>query len=148
MADPILLREANGRFASVQKLISQMQNPAPLLDIIGKLLKASTEKRITTTKLDPQGRAWKPWSFATFLARSKKGNAGRGLLYDSGNLARNISYTVQGQQVLVGVNAGAAPYARFLQSGTPNMPARPFVGISADDNQAIRLAVQQYLTKN
>lgn len=141
----VILREANGRFATVQKLIDSLQNPRPLLEIVGQILKQRTKQRITTTKIDPTGRQWKPWSYSTFIARARKGNVSRGVLYDSGNLLNSITYQVSGKQVVVGVNSGMAPYAVFLQNGTPNMPARPFIGISKDDNDAVRTAVKNYL---
>lgn len=142
----VILRDERGRFASVQQLIDKIQHPEPLLDQIGKILKASTQARITTTKKSPDGTPWAPWSYATLLARMKDGSASLGILNHTGNLLKSITYQVQGRQVKVGADSSVALYAKYLQEGTLNMPARPFVGISQQDNEAVRIAVRRYLT--
>ena len=137
------LRLKNGRFASIQQLINSLQNPAPLLQRVGEFLKASIKDRIKTTKTDPAGNPWQPWAFATELARERKGTASSGLLFDSGRLYDSIDYQVQAKSVIAG--AGVS-YARYLQAGTQNMPARPFVGISKQDTQSIDVLVREYLS--
>jgi len=136
------LRLKNGRFASLQQIINSLQNPAPLLDQVGQYLKKSTQERISTTKKSPSDQPWAPWADVTAMAREKKGTAGRGLLFDSGALYDSIDYQVQAKSVIVG--AGVS-YARFLQAGTFNMPARPFIGFSQQDKTNIHNMVVEYL---
>jgi len=137
-------------------LLRQLQNPQAALDAIGKAFVISTQNRIKNTKQSPQGVAWGAWHLSTLLGRIKKGTASRGLLYDSGNLYNSIFYQAQGPraangrfqrtQVVVGVNTGMAPYAQYLQNGTPKMVARPFIGISADDQKVALAILQRHLS--
>lgn len=86
-----------------------------------------TQERIRTTKKDPEGRAWAPWSMATIRARNKDGTAGRGLLWRTGALLNSIQSRVRGWTAEVWSTAN---HARFIQFGTPKMTARPFLGFS------------------
>lgn len=140
----IRLRSRNGSFISIEKLIDKLENPARMLDQIGQTLQASIQARISTTKTSPNGVPFAPWSIKTALARLKKGNASRGILYDSGTLLNAVQYQVNGKRVEVGVDS-SAPYGVFLQNGTRHMPARPFVGISDQDREMVRVLLQSYL---
>lgn len=140
----IRLRAKSGRFISIQQAIDKLENPAQFLDKVGQMLQASTQARISTTKTSPNGVPFTPWALGTALARQRKGNAARGILYDTGNLLNSISYQVIGKQVQVGVTT-AAPYGTYLQNGTRHMPARPFVGISEQDREMVRVLLQTYL---
>jgi phage virion morphogenesis protein len=131
----------------ITALVGKLNNPRPLMDEVGRILVKAIQARITTTKVGPDGSAWAPWSPATLAARSRRGNVSRGLLYNSGNLERSIGYDNHDNRVVVGADANKAPYAAYLQEGTSRMPARPFVGISAADQSAIRSAVSKYLVK-
>lgn len=140
----IRLRAKSGRFISIQQAIDKLQNPQQFLDQVGQLLQNSTQQRITTTKTSPNGTPFAPWSIGTALARMKKGNSARGILYDTGNLLNAVKYQVIGKRVEVGVDQ-SAPYGSYLQNGTRHMPARPFVGISEQDKEMIRTLLQTYL---
>ena len=132
------------RGQELAKRIERLKDPAPALEEIGKILQANTLARIMFTKKGPDNKAWPAWATSTLMARIKKGNAAQGLLYDTGNLARSIKYQVQGKQVVVGSD-GSAPYATYLQEGTPNMPARPFIGISRQDQAEIHREMLNFL---
>lgn len=129
-----------------EEIVKKLRDPRPLLETIGQLLVASTQARIRTTKTDPRGGAWAPWSTATYIARARSGQLAGGLLYNSGQLYRSIDYKVQGKQVIVGSNN--VFYASFLQDGTPKMPARPFIGFSDGDREMINRTAQRYLLKS
>lgn len=126
-------------------LLNRLKNPQAALDDIGKALVASTQRRLKDTKESPAGAPWAPWKLSTLLGRIKKGTASRGLLYDSGNLYNSIQYQVQGKGVTVGVNTNQAPYGQFLQAGTPNMPARPFIGVSKTDQDVIGSILRRHV---
>lgn len=126
----------------LQEVVGKLQNPKPLLDRIGQYLVSTTQARIRSTKTSPDGTPWAPWKPGTYLARAKRGALGGGVLYDTGNLFSSITYTVGPDSVEVGT---AAPYARFLQQGTPRMAARPFLGISQDDETAIAAIIRRHL---
>lgn len=126
-------------------LLNRLKNPGPALDDIGKALVASTQRRLKDTKESPAGVPWAPWTLGTLLGRIKKGNQNRGLLFDSGNLYNSINYQVQGKGVTVGVS-NQAPYAVFLQNGTPKMVARPFIGVSKNDQEVIGSILRRHIS--
>lgn len=128
---------------NIEQFIARLENKTPFLNDVAKLLKAKAVNRITTTKIDPYGKAWPQWAVATARARAKRGTAGRGLLYESGRLSNGITAEVQGNQAIVGVQG--VPYASFLQNGTNKMPARKFLGISQQDEVQIKTMLVKYL---
>ena len=63
---------------------------------------------------------------ATIEARRSRGTfPGKGILYEFGGLFRSFKVQVGTNVVAIFSNK---PYAKFLQKGTPRMPARPFLG--------------------
>jgi phage virion morphogenesis protein len=129
----------------ITKLLRNLQDTTPLLQNIGDHLVASSRARIRTTKADPDGNAWEPWAPATRAARIKAGTAGSGLLYDTGTLFNSITASISRNRAVVSTTV---PYATYLQNGTINMPARPFLGVSQGDMDAIRRFVTQHLLKH
>lgn len=132
------------RTNNIQRLLAKLQDKEPVLQQVGELLVNSTKARIASTKTSPDGSPFAPWSFATLKARQKDGSASSGILLKTGRLLNSIEYQIQGDQVVVGANS-SAPYANFLQVGTPNMPARPFVGISQPDTELIQSVLRKHL---
>ena len=123
-------------------LIKRMKNPRPLLSEVGDIIREDIQERIKTTKVDPNGTPWAPWSERTFIARAKEGSAGLGLLYRTGRLYNSLVKDVHSRDVKV---YSTAPYAAYLNNGTKNMPARPFIGISEKANKDIDILVRSYL---
>lgn len=136
-----IIRKKDG----ILKTINALKNPQPFLEEAGQILQANTIARILFTKQSPDGTAWPAWATSTMRARQRKGNAAQGLLHDTGALSQSIRYEVRGKQVIVG--SSGLMYARFLQEGTMNMPARPFIGISRKDRGELRAALAAYLRK-
>lgn len=130
---------------SLQKALEALGRLGPALDAVGKNQQANVTARILFTKMAPDGKPWAPWARSTAKARMKKGNAGQGLLNDSGELSRSIRYQVSGKQVIVGSIAG--PYAEFLQFGTNKMPARPFIGWSEQDKKEAKQIMMDHLKR-
>lgn len=128
-----------------EEVLNKLKDPRPMLDSIGQLLVASTQARIRTTKSDPRGTPWAPWSIGTYIARARAGSLSGGLLFETGRLLNSIDYQIQGKQVIVG--SSGVPYAGFLQEGTKNMPARPFIGFSQGDNDVVKRTAERYLLK-
>lgn len=120
-------------------------NKDRFLDNVGQELVNSTKRRLETTKQDPDGQAWSPWSIATQKARQKEGTASLGLLNRTGTLLESITYKLQGQNVIVGTDV---PYSVFLQMGTSKMPARRFIGFGAQDEQTIRRIWTEWLNND
>jgi len=128
----------------ISALIRNLQRPQPLMQRIADHLVASTRARIRTTKTSPDGTPWRPWAPATADARTADGSAVFGLLFRTGFLYQSIQASVQGTQVTV---FSDAPYAKHLQQGTTRMPARPFLGISQGDQDAIMGFVDRYILR-
>ena len=126
----------------LQEAAKKLANPGNLLHSIGQYLVSSTQARIRTTKTDPDGKPWAPWAPGTYLARAKAGTLQGGLLLNSGRLLNSVGYRVSGKTLEV---EATAPYAGFLQNGTPRMPARPFLGISKGDETAINNMLSRFL---
>ena len=135
-----------GKAEGLQRRIDRLARSDEFLEIVGNILVESTMQRISKTKMGPDGSAWPAWATSTGIARAKKGNAGLGLLWDDGTLLGSITYEIQGKQVVVGSNAGQ--YAEYLQNGTGNMPARPFIGISKEDLKKIDKALADFVKDN
>lgn len=110
---------------ALRKVDKAVSNVKPAMKEIADKEIRNAQNRIRMKKTDPEGRPWRPWSYATMQNRIKQGNAGRGLLYVSGLLARSFNKDVSGNELSI---SNDAPYAEYLQEGTRNMPARPFLG--------------------
>lgn len=108
----------------------------------GEKSKSETRRRIAVGKTDPNNVRWAPWAYSTLLHRINKGNAGLGLLYDTGALWRSIQYQVKGKTLHLG---SSEEYAKYLQHGTRNMPARPIVSFN---NRKTKNEVKKLLKKN
>lgn len=90
------------------------------------------QNRIRNTKTDPEGQPWAPWSMATIRANRNKGGS---LLFRTGALLNSIQFRISEKTLTIYSNAG---YAKYLQFGTPKMPARPFLGWSQADINRIK----------
>jgi phage gpG-like protein len=126
-----------------------------LMEGIGRLVQGQTRRRIETEKTSPAGAAWKP------------NRAGTSILYRSGALARSIDYAAADDSVQVG---SALVYAGVHQGGAVivpktatrlvfhaggrlvfamkvTIPARPFVGLSADNQNEIVETAEEWLER-
>lgn len=111
-----------------------------LLTQIGGDLEAQTRERLSSTKTAPDGERWKPWSTA-YAARAKP-NAK--LLERTGTLIDSIAFEVGDDAVTVGSNM---VYAATHQFGRGNIPARPFLGVSAEDIEDIGSTELDFIAK-
>lgn len=128
------IKDALGKYA---KKISDSRD---LMEELGEIIEEDIRHRIVKLKKDPDDKPWKPWRKSTRKARQKKGNAALGLLFDSGELAASITHKVTAKNKLqVGTDN---PYAGYLNDGTNNMAARPFIGISKRAQKGIDEALK------
>ena len=74
--------------------------------------------------------------------QNKSGSIRGGILVDHGDLRKSITYFASAQSVAVGTDRH---YGQYHQSGTVHMPARRFLGLSAEDKTGIDKLVQQFL---
>lgn len=127
MARNVEFRGGDRLIGRIKRQQKKMRNPSRILRTVGREETQSARNRIRFTKRDPEGKGWAPWRPATLFSRIEKGNAGQGLLWDTGALLKNFYFRVT-KDGLVIVNR--MPYAGFLQQGTSKMRARPFLAWS------------------
>lgn len=155
--------------AALRRLRSRTDDLGPVLKAIGEDLVASTQQRFATATA-PDGTPWAANSEVTIsrylgLSRanfkkdgslSKKGEARsagkKPLTGESGQLRQQIHYRVDGNVLEVG---SSMEYAAMQQLGGkkaefPNLwgdiPARPFLGLSAADRGDIEQTITDYLS--
>lgn len=147
--------------SGLSQLSGQMENLTPVMEQIGEYLVMSTKERFKAGT-SPAGTKWAPKS-ATTLARygARKSNRVdvRPLFGPSGMLSSQIFHEARAQEVEVGSNLVYAAVQQFgagkgqfgtMSNGSPipwgNIPARPFLGISAKDEQNILALIADFLT--
>lgn len=139
----------------LQRMIDAGQNPSTALKEVGLDLVESTKQRFQTTQTAPDGSRWAENSPVT-LAR-KAGN--KPLTGETGSLMKEIHYQLISNDTLeVG---SIMDYAATQQFGAKqgqfgrnkrnapipwgDIPARPFLGISTEDEQTILDTFNNYL---
>ncbi|MCW9041740.1 MAG: phage virion morphogenesis protein [Pseudopelagicola sp.] len=107
---------------------------AELADGAGAILESSTRDRFDT-KLAPDGTPWEPWSEAYDETREDW----HSLLVEEGGLRDSIASYSSGTEVEVGSNLIYAAHQHFGGDETGSgIPARPFLGISDQDESDLR----------
>ena len=139
------------------QLIGALTHPEPALRSIGEELQRTTQERFDQgQKQAPDGT---PWARNRPVTIALKGRDNP--LYQRGNLQNTIRYQLRGATgVEVGTNLiyGAAHqfgmpkgYAGRTRRGAPipwgNVPARPYLGLSADDETEVVRILRDYLER-
>ena len=111
---------------------------------IGALLEGSTKERIATGKEGPNGETWPDWS--EDYAASRHG--GHSLLMGEGSLLDSVQNYSRGGAAVVGTNLvyGAIHQFGGEEVGS-NIPARPYVGMSAEDREEISDLVTDHMER-
>lgn len=139
--------------AWLRRSIQHLSHPADALAEIGEILVKSTQKRFGT-ETDPDGGRWAPNSPVT---RARKTNPH--ILTEHGYLGDTIHAQMEGATaVLVGSGMKYAAVQQFgrkkgasgtTRKGAPipwgDIPARPFLGVSAEDRRDIEETLASYL---
>lgn len=112
-------------FAMMNSTLGRLRRPQPVMMAAAELGAKSVKARIKSLKTTPDGQPWANWSPITADRRSRRGNAGNGLLFDTGALYQSVDWKATGK---TGEVSAGASYAQYLQEGTKRMPARPFMG--------------------
>lgn len=155
--------------AALEQLGERVANPAPALSEIGERLTESTQARFNTSTA-PDGGRWAPNSQATILGylagksgsyQKKSGKisakgAGYAMnkkpLVASGLLQDSIHWQLRGREaVTIGTDRFSDAWdegATVHQFGSRNgkIPARPFLGISDEDERTILEIVTAHLS--
>lgn len=137
---------------ALERLAKAATNPRPALLAIGEDLVESTKKRFSTSTA-PDGKAWAPNSPMTL--KRKRGSKP---LVNEGTLRDQIGYAEGGNVLTI---FSSMEYAATQQFGAKqgefgrtkrnapipwgNIPDRPFLGISDDDEQMIVETISEYL---
>ncbi len=131
--------------------VERLANKQTLMDAIGFAVENQTRDRIANEKESPEGAPWKPWSPGYAATRA----GGQSLLQSEGDLLDTLTYAVDidGEAVEIGSNQ---PYAAIQQfggkSGMPPgpaaIPARPYLGLSVDNQDEIEHLVTRWLDEH
>lgn len=139
----------------------------PLMQVIAQDLESSTRLRFQDGR-DPSGKPWLPLSAATRFSRARKAAGGRVYtasrrrttaaftraylgnmqpLLDTGRLRNSITSRYGGDYAEVGTNVVYAPIHQFggKAGRGVNIPARPFIGMSADDRALVVERLRQHI---
>ncbi len=161
--------------AALRSLRGRSENLAPLMQKLGEQLIESTQNRFSTatapdgSPLAPNSEVTisrylglTRGNFKKDGSRSKKGEARaaskKPLTGETGELRRQIHYRVVGNSLEVGSTMEYAAVQQFGRKkgesgsdrrGRPlpwgDIPARPFIGLSADDKSGIEQSISDYL---
>ncbi|RCJ20144.1 hypothetical protein A6S26_05330 [Nostoc sp. ATCC 43529] len=138
MADIIITLDDLAARQDLAEIEHRLYNLRPAFASMGEYMVRKTEQNFKGER-DPDGVAWDPLS-----AAYRKRKRGTKILTESGRLRASITYRADGTQVVVGCNV---KYARAHQYGYPkrNLPARPFLGASAEDEQELGEILLSYI---
>lgn len=142
--------DAKKAIDGLNRIVASLTNPSPLLGDIGEHLLISHRERFDKAE-DPEGNPWAPLSPAYLESkRKRKSRHPRDILVRDEHL-RALHYQVSGKQLWVGTNREYGAVHQFgaekgefgtTSRGAPipwgDIPARPFLGLSGDDETAIR----------
>ncbi|UWQ92992.1 phage virion morphogenesis protein [Rhodobacteraceae bacterium M382] len=142
---------------ALRRVEAGLADPTELYQDLGELLVASTQDRILEG-LAPDGTAHAPRSEVTLARYAKRGLSFGKPLNQSGEMRQQIHYEADAQGVSWGSNAiqaavmqfGAAQgafgaNARGLPLPWGNIPARPFIGFSEEDEINVEAEILEWL---
>ncbi|MEY9138509.1 phage virion morphogenesis protein [Bradyrhizobium diazoefficiens] len=135
----------------IQRLLHQSEDLTPVMRQAADYMVNSTRNRILRTKTGPDGERWKAISE---LTAQLKGSTS--ILFEHGDLARSIKIgDVSNDGFMIVTDA---EQAQWLQEGVrrvkgkyrpkkpaPQIPPRPFMGFSAENNSRIARMIRDYL---
>lgn len=151
--------------ALLRQIGDRVADPKPLLNDIGAALQQSTRERFDTMT-DPTGKKWPRLALATEIGRAggrkrvftKKGGFRKGavarmdnlrILFRQGHLRNSITFRASRTGVEIGTNLAYGALHQFGgQAGRGRkitVPARPYLGLSAADEDKIEGLAQDYL---
>ena len=140
---------------ALKRLAREAADFTPALREIGEMLVAGTKQRFET-KRAPDGEPWAPLSPVTV---ARKGNDDI-LVGETNNLSDQIAYAISGHVLEVG---STMPYAATHQFGAKkgeygktkrgapipwgDIPARPFLGLSSEDEADIAAIIAEHIER-
>ena len=128
------LKEVHKYLANLELTENKKQE---LLANIGTVVVFQTRDRFKS-KQSPTGLKWAPWS----QEYAKTRHNGHSLLENEGYLKQSIVYKVSSNTVEIGSDE---VYAGTHQYGHKGIPARPYLGINAEDKKELEVEIIEYL---
>lgn len=134
---------------ALQALLDVTGHLEPALDAIGLYIESSILQNFRDQH-EPDGTPWQELSETTLENRRQDG-VGAEILRDTGRLNNSITHNVDDDFVEVGTNV---VYANMMHFGGKkadfpwlwgDIPARPFVGTSDDDNEEIAMILRRFI---
>lgn len=145
MSGAVLTYDGRGlkRVAKPIDSLAQIDRRA-LMDVVGATIESQTKRRIEDEKTDPEGTRWQAWSEGYAETRHQ----GNSLLMGAGDLDDSLTHTVLLGADCVEVGSNLI-YAATHQYGDErrNIPARPYLGISSDDEAEIYAVLDDFLER-
>lgn len=130
------------RLNHLVEALLQRPDTRELMTTVGAVTEAQTRRRIEEDKRGPDGRPWDTW--ADDYARTR--HQGQSLLVGDGDLLDSLHYEAGREHAEVGSNL---VYAAIHQlGGRPvgkNIPERPYLGLSDDDEAELQQVVDDWL---
>lgn len=113
---------------------------AELADAASELLASQTQRRIDEDKAAPDGTPWADWSDDYAATR----HGGHSLLQGRNHLLPSIQGYATAEEAVAGSNLD---YAAVHQNGSEDgdTPARPYLGLSRDDEVELRALVEGFV---
>ena len=120
---------------ALRRIAGALADPSPAMRAIATHLADRAEDAFET-EASPGGMPWPALKPATERARKRSGHVPITILQRSGALVRSILADWSDTEAVAGTNL---VYAATHQFGDPerNIPARPFLGVSEQDNRFI-----------
>ena len=120
---------------------------ALLMESAAAILESGARRRIGEEKVGPDGEAWAPWSATYAVSRGR----GQSLLQAEGDLLDSTAPRSASDEAVVGSNL---VYSAIHQMGGEagrerarvTIPARPYLGMSSEDQADIEDLVISYTT--
>ena len=126
--------------AALQNLLHATDNLQPVLNDIGEILINSTRERLEA-QIEPSGQAFTPLKPQTL--KRKKRNRDKVLIY-RGDLFRELAYQANTESLEFGSDRIYAARQHFGDDSR-NHVARPFIGLTPQDEDLALEAVKQHL---
>ncbi|WP_338665001.1 phage virion morphogenesis protein [Pararoseomonas sp. SCSIO 73927] len=129
----------------LQLLMAAGTDPGPFLRPLGTQLLRTTRER-AADEVDPEGKAWEPLS-EEYAKRKVRPT----MLREKGILLGGLTREVEGFDLSLGTNEVYAAIHQFGgetgPAGTSSIPAREYLGLSADDILMIQEEWEDFATR-
>lgn len=148
-----IVHNADEVTAALNRLLERSNDLTEPMAAIAAVMESATEAAFANQADPTTGVPWAPLSDTTKTQRSKKGSWPGQILQVSGGLAASIESQSDSHSASIGTNKIYAPVHFFGASkgefgnGAPwgDIPARPFLGLSSEDESDILDILDQFL---